>query len=364
MNFRRIAALAALALCAAVTAAPDVAVAQSAGTTARQPQVPGTAKRLDWGDPAPPLTIDTWLKGEPVPQLKKGHPYIVEFWATWCGPCRQTIPHLTTLQKKYGDRMTIIGISSGERRGLADAKPFVEQMGAKMDYTVAYDAGPTNAAWMQAAGQSGIPTAFVVDREGRIAWIGHPMGGLDQVIEQVVAGTYDVTVAKENRGKIKEAEAKLQAAAKNQDVDRFLLALEELIAIDFVRYDQWAVKKFEILLFAVSKYDEGYAWAAELINGPFAERADMLNAIAWAIVDAPGLGQRDLDLALKASTKAEALTGGEDGQVLDTLARVHFEKGNRSQAVTVQEKAVKLAVDPKTKGEAQAKLDKYKAAAN
>jgi thiol-disulfide isomerase/thioredoxin len=364
MTSRRFAAMAALVLCVALPAATAAALAQSAGTTTRQPQVPGTTKRLDWGDPAPPLTIDTWVKGEPVPELKKGHPYIVEFWATWCGPCRQTIPHLTGLQKKYGDRMTIVGISSGERRGLVDVKPFVEQMGAKMDYTVAFDQGATNAAWMQAAGQSGIPTAFVVDREGRIAWIGHPMGGLDQVVEQVVAGTYDVAKAKENRGRIKEAEGKLQAAAKNQDVDRFLATLDELIAIDFVRYDQWAVKKFEILLFAVSKYDEGYAWAAELVNGPFAERADMLNAIAWAIVDAPGLGQRDLDLALKASTKAESLTGGEDGRVLDTLARIHLEQGNHGKAVTVQEKAVKLAIDPKTKGEAQAKLDKYRAAAN
>src|SRR4051812_3305632 len=49
------------------------------------------------GDPAPSIHVAKWLKGQPVIDIKKGQFYVVEFWATWCGPCIQSIPHLTEL---------------------------------------------------------------------------------------------------------------------------------------------------------------------------------------------------------------------------------------------------------------------------
>ncbi len=324
-------------------------------------QSPGPPKKLEIGMPAPPLMIDTWVKGEPVEKLKKGHPYVIEFWATWCGPCRQTIPHLTELQKKYGDKLTIIGISS-EPKGLPEVKPFVEKMGAKMDYRVAFDkGGGTNNAWMVAAGQQGIPCSFVVDQQGQIAFIGHP-GELAGILDEVVDGSWDINVYKIRKERIKEVEAKLQAAAQAQDAAKMVEGLDELMVVDPARSDAAAVKKFELLLFALHNYVDGYKWAAQLVDVMFRERPDMLNAIAWAIVDGKGIEKRDLDLALRAAIRAEDLTNGTNMEVLDTLARVHFEKGNIGQAVTTQEQALKLAVDPKRKGESQARLDKYKAA--
>jgi thiol-disulfide isomerase/thioredoxin len=327
------------------------------------PSAHAQAAKLDIGMAAPPLSVSTWVKGEPVTELSKGQAYVVEFWATWCGPCRQTIPHLSDLQTKYGEKVVFMGIST-EADGPAKVKPFVEKMGEKMNYRVGLDPSQAmNTKWMAAAGQSGIPCAFVVDGKGSIAWIGHPGNPeMTGVIDEVVAGTWDVAAYKARKVKIQEVEAKLKAAAQAQDAAGMIAGLDDLMLVDPSRYDQAAVKKFELLLFGIHDYENGYEWAGQLVDVIYKDRPEMLNAIAWAIVDGKGLEQRNLDIALRAAIRAEDLTDGGDIEVLDTLARVHFEKGDVKQAVVVQEQALKLAVDPKRKGEAQAKLDKYKAA--
>src|SRR5215470_10631086 len=83
------------------------------------------AEQLGVGDAAPKLEVKEFVKGEPVKQFDKGKIYVVEFWATWCPPCRESIPHLTGLQKKHKD-VVFIGVSVSERdpKGV---KPFVEK---------------------------------------------------------------------------------------------------------------------------------------------------------------------------------------------------------------------------------------------
>jgi len=141
------------------------------------------------GDAAYPLTELTWIKGEPV-TIAPGKVYVVEFWATWCPPCVKSIPHLTELQAKYGDQVMFVGVSNED----ADTvKPFVAEKGSQMAYTVAVDpAGKVIDGYMRAFGQGGIPTAFVVDTEGRVVWLGHPMGDLETVLDRVLAGTYTI----------------------------------------------------------------------------------------------------------------------------------------------------------------------------
>jgi len=159
------------------------------------------APSLKVGDPAPKLVPGKWVQGEPVKEFEKGKAYIVEFWATWCPPCRASIPHLNETYNKFKDKgLVVIGQDCWERDD-ALVEPFIKKMGEKMTYRVALDdktddkKGRMAKTWMEAAGRDGIPSAFLVDTKGIVAWIGHPMSLKEEVIEAVLAGTYDINKA-------------------------------------------------------------------------------------------------------------------------------------------------------------------------
>lgn len=126
---------------------------------------------LTIGDPAPPLRIREWPKGDPFQHFEKGRVYVLEFWATWCAPCRAAIPHLSALAGKYKDKVTIIGVDllGQEIVPLKKVKAFVDSMGDRMNYHVAAeDSNFMRTGWMDATGASGIPHTYVVDGEGRL----------------------------------------------------------------------------------------------------------------------------------------------------------------------------------------------------
>src|SRR5579859_4025586 len=172
---------------------------------------------LKVGDPAPKLQSGKWVQGEPVKEFEKGKAYIVEFWATWCGPCRASIPHLNEIYQKYKDKgLVVIGQNCWERDE-SQVAPFVKQMGDKMTYRVALDDknqnenGKMAETWMTAAGRDGIPSAFLVDKKGIVAWIGHPMELKEKTIDDVLAGTYDTRKAAAAYETEQKNQAKLQA---------------------------------------------------------------------------------------------------------------------------------------------------------
>src|SRR5262249_34363990 len=162
---------------------------------------PAAGATLKVGDPAPKMQTGKWVQGEPVKNFEKGKAYIVEFWATWCGPCKVSIPHLNETWTKYKDKnLVVIGMDCWERDEALVA-PFVKQMSDKMTYRVATDdkSGRAKAKMAdtltEAAGRDGIPSAFLVDTTGTIAWIGHPMELKEKTIEDVLAGKYDLKKA-------------------------------------------------------------------------------------------------------------------------------------------------------------------------
>jgi thiol-disulfide isomerase/thioredoxin len=333
------------------------------------------AQELKVGSPAPKIAVSQWVKGQPV-KIEKGKVYVVEFWATWCGPCKTSIPHLTDLAKKYKDKVTFVGVSVWERGdnipGMVNK--FVTDMGDKMAYNVALDetTGTMAKTWMEAAQQDGIPSAFVIGKDGNVAWIGHPMSDLDTVLEQVNAGTFDPKALAEKKAKeeeeMKAVQEIAQKAGQLAQSGKFAEAVTEL---DKIKSENPAVQKgvaqMKFQMLTNSDVPAANKFAKEAGNTVFKDDATGLNFLAWTLVDpAQPVKGADFDLALMLAEKAVALTKEKDAMILDTLATAHYQKGNLDKAISYQEKAVALLnadkeADPEAKKEIMGRLAMFKA---
>jgi thiol-disulfide isomerase/thioredoxin len=119
------------------------------------------------GKAAPEVSAQDWLNSPPLAlQALRGKIVVVEFWATWCPPCRKSIPHLIELYKKFGGQgVVIMGLTDEPK---AKVEPFAKEMG--MIYPVGCGSKSGGAY-----GVTGIPHAAIVDTAGNVVWEGHPM---------------------------------------------------------------------------------------------------------------------------------------------------------------------------------------------
>ena len=312
------------------------------------------------GEPAPPLAVGAWVKGEPVPQIESGTIYVVEFWATWCGPCRATIPHLTELAKKYKE-VVFIGQNCFEDDDTL-VKPFVDQMGDRFDYRVALDdkskvpTGAMAATWMAAAGLGSIPTAFLVDKDKRIAWIGHPMG-LERVLARVVAGQYDAKTAAAEQLQSETLRQQLNAAAKAGDVDAALKAGGALKALQPGLAERIDLFEFGLLL-RHRRADDARMRAEALLSS---QDPVVLNSVAWTIASVPAMTAEDWRVGQKLAAKANELTGGTEPTVLDTVARLFALNNDWTKATEAAQKAIAVSRQPAEKAALQKTLEAYEA---
>ena len=196
--------------------------------------VTSNAKALGVGDAAPPLKVSKWVKGEAVEKLATNKTYVVEFWATWCGPCRTSIPHLSELAHQFTN-VTFIGVDVWEQGPDKEATvtKFIAKMGDKMDYRVAMDTedGDMANSWMKAAEQNGIPAAFVV-QGGKIIWIGHPMSGLEETLKEAASGKFDLEKSRKRAGAMNKVEAFYKRAMLDPEDPELAKEGKELEALD------------------------------------------------------------------------------------------------------------------------------------
>ena len=112
--------------------------------------------------PVPPFTIKD-LDGRSIsPSDWRGKVVLLNFWATWCGPCREEIPDLVKLQTKYDGKLQIVGLSE-DTGSVETVKSFVRQ--AKMNYPIAITSAELEAKF---GGVFGLPTSFLLDTDGRV----------------------------------------------------------------------------------------------------------------------------------------------------------------------------------------------------
>jgi len=385
--------------------------------------MPKSAPAAELGDAAKPLKIATWVKGKPVDlaAAQGKQVVVVEFWATWCPPCRASIPHLTEMQKKFKD-VIFVGVSD---ESVATVKRFVEKMGNKMNYTVAVDDDQkTSDAYMGAFGIKGIPHAFIVDKAGRVVWNGHPMGKLDKVLEEVVAGKFDLERSKKRAAAQKQVE-EFEAAAMRDPEDpklgemgRKLEALDaELGGIEpgekFSAAETLKLVKFHGLAseyqsavmsgksgdelselekklaenapkdvdvadfkanLAFNKLASDYMRAAgqgdaaklpaltkQLADAKLKDSRSLLR-VAWGIMEEKSLKTRDYDLAAKLAKTSVDATGSKEVGPLFVYARALFEGGKVAEAVNWQKKAIAAADDNEdARKELEETLKKYQA---
>lgn len=319
------------------------------------------------GDPAPVYDISNWVKGDQVAAFQPGQYYVLEFWATWCGPCKKSMPHLTELQKEYAGKVTFIGVSDEK---LDTVTKFLGQpeWAEKTQYTLATDPDRSvYKSYMTAAGQNGIPTAFVIGTDGKVQYIGHPMT-LDKVLPGVVNGTWNVDGARkgfELESKLDDINGKM-ATAKEEDqkalLEQMVDVMSQMVAANEAVYGQYRVQQFHILAEYLDRSKDAYALAPAIMKASW-DDAMTLNEFAWSIVDPEGkIQERDLDVALRSATRACELTEYKDGNILDTLARVYFLKGELKKAVEMQQKAVDNATDENTAAQLKARLAEYQKA--
>lgn len=337
------------------------------------------AAELGLGDPAPKLELARYLKGEPVKGIEKGNVYVVEFWATWCGPCVATIPHLTELQKKHKD-VIFLGVNMGETDVVKVTK-FVADMGEKMDYRVAMEAmdegseeGKMSRNWMNAAGQNGIPAAFIVDKASKIAWIGHP-GEMDQPLADIVAGKWNIETAVAKAKEQKKAQAAMmrlqeqfQEAMEKGDHAKIVELLDGVIKQTPAMEARLAVPKYGAMA-KLKDVDAAVTYGKHLLENLYKDNQQALNHMAWAVVDTDAEKKSDVKLlaqALAMAKRADELAKTKDPAIADTLALCYFENGDVAKAVEVQKRAVAQAKEKELPGveELEARLEKFTKALN
>lgn len=289
---------------------------------------------LDIGEPAPSLATVTWVKNGPVEVGRSLT--VVEFWATWCGPCRASIPKLTSLSAKYHDRLIVVGLSDED---LPTIKPFVAAQGEHMNYQVGMVNEAVHEGYM--AGRDGIPYAFLIGADGKVIWHGHPLA-LDKIVAAVIAGTWNPKSEAKRSARGQELRELLSTDPAGDD-DGLLQRIQEKTAV-ILAEDPLDAEAFDVRLGVAKHMKNGAMIRATLEALPIdqldAERAAEL---AERVVHDENPADRHLDLAYGLATRAVA-ADPTAASAHAAQATVWYALGMLDRAVASQRRAV--AVDP------------------
>lgn len=339
-----------------------------------------SAADLGIGSKAPALNIEYWVQDgngffKPVTEFEKDKVYVVEFWATWCGPCIQSMPHLAELQNKYrGNGVQIISVSDESLDEVKDllgkknedvGKTFAEVTAA---YSLTTD--PDRSVYkdyMTAAKQQGIPTSFVVGKTGLVEWIGHPME-MDGPLAAVVDGKWDRDAFKTEMVAQQEMQESMQRLSMLASTGKFaeaiaLAATQGKAATTDASKQQWVEIKHSLKLSAGLLDDDSLAF--------FRKRIKSLKGDPYAMArfgySLYGQAQQGVDIKpllgdLIVAIEIEAKDAEPQMQPLmfNTVAMLASEAGDFKKAIAAQQSAIDATDDERQKKRLIVMLDEIK----
>jgi thiol-disulfide isomerase/thioredoxin len=311
---------------------------------------------LKEGDLAPALTVSKWLQGDAVTKFEPGKVYVVEFWATRCGACIRSMPHLAELQARYKDQgVTIIGFTSRDIRESSNSDEkvaaFVNKRGPTLGYRFAYaDDNTTFDAWMKAADHHSLPCIFLVDRRGRIAYIGSPLF-LELALVKVLAGGANAkTIGDEMARAVADYQTlcahftRDQKAFFQSDPEVFCRALKEFETRYPPLADCMPATIFKLLLL-LKQANPGNAkdYADQLLAKAIQQRnLFLLEALTEVLLEKKE--NKDLvALAVRAADARVRIDGGKNAYTLLRLADAYLVSGDSAKAKEYARKAIDVS---------------------
>lgn len=300
-------------------------------------------REMKIGDTAPMLNIDKWYNSSAIETFEEGTVYVVEFWASWCGPCRKSIPHLNQLQQEFGDDLVVIGVAASERGGPEKLEQLLATKLNELSYPIAYTQNPQPFNdYMRAANNTGLPWAFIVDRAGKIAWWGQPFYSLfESTLRSVMSGTFvpqtgekPVYAKKEAMGILWDTQDSFWGAYGDEDWDRAVELGKTLLAANNELFYYESASLFDLLYSRQNKRTEAMQLATELENGLLMSKPEGLYVIANAILDATNPSEDDIRYGVHVARKAVALTFNENPTTNILFSKLLYKSGDTEGALS------------------------------